>query len=227
MLGRKFNRLTVIAERDRWVSPSGQTQRQFFVRCDCGKTTIVRGCDLRTGHTTSCGCYHSEEVRARLTNRDDGMIGSRFGRLVVKKQDRRRKATIYRWFIVRCDCGTTKSVAGFVLRRGNVVSCGCYAREIHTKHGDSRTPEYATWLGMIRRCEAEHRADYPDYGGRGIKVASRWRNSYQAFLDDMGRRPSRKHSLDRINNDGDYTPTNCRWATPKQQAANRRKRRIT
>lgn len=87
-------------------------------------------------------------------------------------------------------------------------------------HGASRTPEYRVWTGVIKRCENPRMESYPRYGGRGIRVCPAWRVSFIAFLRDMGPRPSPKHSLDRINNDGNYEPGNCRWATPEEQMRN-------
>lgn len=92
-------------------------------------------------------------------------------------------------------------------------------------HGGSKTPEYSCWTSMIRRCSVEEDLRYKDYGARGISVCERWRDSFPAFLEDMGPRPSPKHSLDRIDNDGNYEPGNCRWALWHEQMANRRARR--
>lgn len=132
----------------------------------------------------------------------------------------------------RCQCGSERDVLLFHLVSGATQSCGCLTKEINTTHGESSTTrkqasdEYRTWTAMISRCENANDSSYPDYGGRGITVCDRWRNSFEAFLEDMGRRPSPGHSIDREENSKGYLPSNCRWATKKQQGRNKRNNRI-
>jgi hypothetical protein len=132
----------------------------------------------------------------------------------------------------RCDCGTEVIVHCTNLGRDNTTSCGCFHRErssaarfVHghaVKH--SRTREYRIWTNMKTRCSNPNADNYSYYGGRGIRVCSRWAESFAAFLEDMGACPSPDHTIDRINADGDYEPGNCRWATMKLQSNNRARR---
>lgn len=123
-----------------------------------------------------------------------------------------------------CRCGNTLTVKFWKLTGvgGHRVleSCGCL------KGTKTEQDTYKIWAGMKRRCTQPNSDAYKNYGGRGIKVCERWFNSFPAFLMDMGSRPSTKHSIDRIDNNGDYTPTNCRWATQKEQSNNKRTNRM-
>lgn len=153
------------------------------------------------------------------------LVGSTFGRLtVVRFAD---VAHGSRWEC-RCACGNTRTVHGSQLTKGATVSCGCWRRTRKDKGtGPSSTPEYRAWVAMRHRCTDENHADYPSYGGRGIRMCDRWLNSFEAFLADMGPRPTPEHSIDRRDNDSHYEPGNCRWATVEQQNRNKRNTRLT
>lgn len=140
--------------------------------------------------------------------------GQRFGAFVVVKQVGYTKKRQSLW-LIRADDGST-----FVKRVDRIANMTGATRPRH-RHGMSRSAEYRIWQGILNRCLNKNVKFYRRYGGRGITVCDAWRHDFQKFYRDMGPRPSPRHSIDRINNDGNYEPANCRWATPAQQAANK------
>ncbi len=148
-----------------------------------------------------------------------------FGRLTVLHRVQNDRHGKTRW-MCNCTCGNNCEVGSRELQSGDCRSCGCFQVEStverSTKHGKRYISEYKVWLGMRQRCTNPNDTSYPEYGGRGIKICYRWLESFENFYDDMGTRPSKKHSLNRINNDGHYEPDNCEWATDKTQANNKR-----
>lgn len=153
------------------------------------------------------------------------IVGLRFGKLSVLSEGTRDHTGRVR-LVAKCDCGEVVLVRPSNLRSGATTSCGCERRASLSrrtlKHGQRHTPEYRAWLGLKNRCGNPSNKNYMDYGGRGISVCERWKDSFEAFLEDMGKRPSDKHSIDRIDVNGNYEPGNCRWVTWDIQARNKR-----
>lgn len=150
------------------------------------------------------------------------IVGQRFGRLVTQRRLEDGSIPCRSKWECACDCGATAVVEASNLKYGSTKSCGCLRRAQLRKHGCVDTPEWRTWASMNSRCDNPRNRSWGRYGGRGVKISDRWR-SFENFLSDMGRRPSRFHSIDRIDSDGNYEPGNCRWATAQEQSDNKRR----
>lgn len=152
------------------------------------------------------------------------LTGQKFDRLTAISYAGRHNRDSY-WNCL-CSCGKESVVTTSHLRKRTIKSCGCLRRDILTTHGHSKsTPEYRIWSAMKTRCTNPRQEGFPNYGGRGIKVCERWL-SFENFLADMGHRPSPTHEIDRIDNNGNYEPDNCHWATKRQNRNNRRDSRL-
>lgn len=152
------------------------------------------------------------------------LTGMEFGRLTVLSMSDEKQGKKYKW-LCQCSCGNLTIKAGADMKKGNTKSCGCLAKELSPtwaiKHGMSSTKEYAAWAAMIDRCNREGNEYFSKYGGRGVEVCEDWLNNFEAFMLDMGKAPTKTHSLERIDNDGNYEPSNCKWGTKQEQSQNR------
>lgn len=163
------------------------------------------------------------------------MINERFGAWrVLELVNRKRNGATYR---CRCDCGTERVVSASNLTSGRSLSCGCQksarVSEARTEHGHAQgrgrtaSPTYRSWASMIQRCTNPRSASYPNYGGRGITVCPQWLASFEQFLADMGEKPRKGMSIERVDSNRSYEPGNCIWADVRQQNRNRRSTQLT
>lgn len=210
-LGKTFGKWTVVVR-----VKNGKPGRYYECICECGTKSIIAGTDLHAGRTTQCtSCQYKKLYN---TERE---INKKYGKwTVLRFVDVYKRSQRYECV---CECGFVGIYAASDLRGGRTLQCAtCHNKEIaenNTKHGMWNMPLYKVWVSMLQRCRNPKDKNYHRYGGRGIGVCNKWLK-FDGFLEDMGYRPENM-TIERIDNDGNYTKENCKWVSHKENCQNR------
>lgn len=205
LIGQRFGKLVVIEKSEKKSSMGGS---YWECLCDCGNKKAIFSGSLKSGNQNSCGC--SKKLN---------LIGQRFGKLVVVKKSEKKGNKGASYWECLCDCGKQITKAGSALKNSSFLSCGCYS---HRQSKESKTRIYTIWSNMKRRCFNTKNKQFKHYGGRGITIFSDWLDFFKFKKWALENGYSEKLSIDRINNDGNYEPNNCRWVNQLTQVRNRR-----
>ncbi len=215
MIGQKFGEWTVLE----LIGKNKYYEKFYKCVCDCGNTSNVRASLLKIGKSKRCrSCkyrLHGQKLIKLIS------FGEKIGNWTVLGRSNINKYQQVHYDCL-CECGKVSSISSSSLRRKRSFSCrGCINKKIFTTHGKNDHYLYRTWTSIKQRCYNLNNEKYKYYGGRGINICDRWLNNFDNFINDIGERPIGT-SLDRIDNDGNYEPTNCKWVDKKEQTRNRR-----